>query len=264
MESSNIIILAAGEGKRLLPLTKNSPKCLVKIFGKRIIDWQIDVYKFFKINNISIVTGYQSKKIKIANVDTFFNPKYESTNMVETLFCAKEKMINSTIISYGDIIFQRNIFKKLYESKSDISVIVDKNWLSLWKLRFKNPLDDAESLKIDHDGYITSIGSKVEHLHDIQGQYIGLMKFQNDGLTELKNFYKKMKILSKIGKNPLNDSLPFQQSYMTDLLQGMINNGFKIKSIPINGGWLEVDTYSDLMKYELLLKNKTLTNFFKI
>ena len=56
--------------------------------------------------------------------------------MVETLFCAREKINNSTIISYGDIIYEESVIKKLIENTDDISLIVDKNWKDYWSMRF--------------------------------------------------------------------------------------------------------------------------------
>jgi choline kinase len=259
-----VIILAAGEGIRLKPLTNDNPKCLVELFGKSILQWQLDVFNYFKINDISVVKGYLQDQINLSNINYFQNSNYNQTNMVETLFCAREKLFGNVIISYGDIIFEKNVFKKLSESEDDISLIIDKNWEKYWKLRFDNPLDDAESLTIDHNGYITDIGQKTNQLKMIQGQYIGLMKFQNDGLKFLKNFYDDAKKMATKSKNPLNPNLPFEKSFMTDLLRAMINEGYKIKSIPISNGWLELDTYDDFIKYERMYKEKTLSKFFNV
>ena len=105
------IILAAGEGKRLRPLTENIPKCMIKLFGKSLLEWQIDTLRSCNITDISVVTGYCSDVINIPNITYFRNEKYDSTNMVETLFCAKKKLFNSVIVSYGDIIYEKKFFK---------------------------------------------------------------------------------------------------------------------------------------------------------
>ena len=173
----NAIILAAGEGKRLNPLTKNTPKGLVSLFGKSLLERQIEIFRTCDITDISIVTGYLGDMIKFSDVTYFQNSKYQNTNMVETLFCARQKLIDSTIVSYADIIFERKILEKLVDSEENVSVIVDTEWYDYWKERFENPLDNAESL-ILKDGYISNIGQKTKSLSEIQGQYIGLMKFQ--------------------------------------------------------------------------------------
>lgn len=257
----NAIILAAGEGRRLRPLTNDNPKCMVNLFGKPILERQIDIFQSCGINDISIVTGYRNDKIRFKNLRYFRNEKYATTNMVETLFCAKKSLVNSTIVSYGDIIFEKNVLEKLIDATDDICVVVDKDWYKYWKIRFDDPLEDAESLILDDNGYIKNIGQKVSNVEQIMGQYIGLMKFQNDGITTLKNFYENIKKQASCGKNPLNPKLPFEKSYLTDLLQALISNGYKIKSIPINNGWLEIDTKHDYEVYNSLYEENKLHEF---
>ena len=58
-----VIILAAGEGSRLRPLTLEKPKCLVELFGKSILKWQLDVFDYFNLDEIVIVKGYMEQKI---------------------------------------------------------------------------------------------------------------------------------------------------------------------------------------------------------
>ena len=258
----NAIVLAAGKGERLRPLTNKKPKCLVELFGKSLLEWQVDVFRNAGIQDITVVTGYMSDSINIPSVDITKNENFDSTNMVETLFCAEKKFSNSTIVSYGDIIFEPSVLKKLILSSHDFSIIIDKNWLEYWKIRFQNPLDDAESLKINSDGNITSIGQKISDIKEIQGQYIGLMKFQNSGIYNLQKFYHDSKIKSDSGINPLNPSLDFKKSYMTDLLNSLILENFDLKAIEINNGWLELDSISDLETYEKLHENNTLKHFF--
>ena len=150
----------------------------------------------------------------------------------------------------------------MISSQHDFSIIIDKNWLNYWKIRFENPLDDAESLELNSDGYITSIGRKVFDITKIQGQYIGLMKFQNSGISKLKEFYHTAKIKAKSEKNPLNPKVDFKKSYMTDLLNSLILENFNLKAIEIHNGWLELDSINDLKIYEKMYQNNTLKNIF--
>jgi choline kinase len=260
----NAIILAAGQGKRLAPLTEHKPKCMVNLFGKTILEWQISVFKKCGITDISIVTGYRSELINLPGLEFFQNKKFETTNMVESLFCASEKLNESTIVSYGDIIFEKKVLDKLIQSKEDFSVVVDKNWKRYWEMRFDSPLDDAESLKIDTDGNITSIGQKTQKIDEIEGQYIGLMKFQDSGLEKIKGFYEKIKSQSTNNSNPLNPLVSFQQLFMTDFLQGLINDGCKLRSIEIENGWLELDTIDDYDKYVKLYSKNKLSEFIDL
>ncbi len=258
----NVIILAAGEGKRLRPLTNEKPKGLVKLFGKSILERQIEIFMNAGITDISIVTGFNANMIKFPKINYFHNPNFKITNMIETLFCAKEKLNESTIISYGDIIFESTVLEKLIISENEISIIIDLEWKKYWKKRFENPLSDAESLKFNENNYITEIGQKVKKVEEIQGQFIGLMKFQNEGIKILKKFYNECRIISTNSNNPLNSTIPFKKSYMTDLLQGLIKKGFLLKSIPISNGWLELDSIEDYKLYNKMFKNNTIDEFF--
>ena len=253
-----VIILAAGQGERLRPLTKNIPKCMVDFFGKSILERQIDIFQKLGIDDISVVTGYCEQKINMKNITKLKNKNFMTTNMVESLFIAEAKLNDSVIVSYGDIIFEPKIIKNLIDSRHDISIVIDKNWKDLWSVRFDNPLEDAESLRLDKNELILELGQKVENINDIQGQFIGLMKFQNDGIFNIINFYKKMKLIANASINPLNPSLPFEKSYMTDFLQGLIKNNYKLNAITINNGWLEIDTLKDYNLYQKMFLNKTL------
>ena len=186
------IILAAGTGSRLNSLTKNNPKCLVSLFGKTILEWQLEVFQKCGISDITVVRGYKGEMINFKNLNYFDNPNFDSTNMVETLFCAKEKFNDSVIVSYGDIIFQSSVLKKLINSVYDTSIVIDNHWKVYWEKRFENPLDDAESLSIDEFNNISSIGQKITNIDEICGQYIGLMKFQGDAINGLLSIYDKL------------------------------------------------------------------------
>ena len=259
-----VIILAAGSGSRLSPLTDDKPKCTVELFGRNLLEWQLEVYKKFGITDISIVTGYKHDLITFDNIKTYHNSNFETTNMIETLFCAEKEFNDTVIISYGDIIFEAKVLQKLIESKEDFSIVVDENWEKYWKIRNENPLDDAESLKIDSSGNITTIGQKVTDISEIQAQYIGLMKFQGKSTDIIKKFYYKMKKISETEKNPLNPKIPFKKSYFTDLLYGLIKEGNELKAIPIRNGWLELDTIQDYKIYNKMKNNNSLSEIFNL
>ena len=226
------------------------------------MEWQIESFHNQGIDDITIVTGYKSDLIKYPELKKIQNKNYDSTNMVETLFCAQSELKESTIVCYGDILFNEEILKKLVDNTDDFSVIVDENWYDLWKLRFKNPLDDAESLQFDNNLFLQSIGQPVKKIDEIESQYIGLMKFQNEGILKLKSSYQKAKEISKKQSNPLNHKITFEKSYMTDLLNYLIKNGSKIKAIKINGGWLELDSMDDYELYENLKMKDETKKFF--
>jgi choline kinase len=171
------IILAAGLGTRLRPLTDNLPKCLVPLFGTPLLTTQISVLKKCNIETIQVIVGHGADKIKEAGYSCSENIRYQDTNMVASLFSAREFMRASEdlIIGYGDIIYQANNLHTVLDSDADISIMVDLNWRAYWQLRFDNPLSDAETLIMDDDNYILSLGEKTEHYDHIHEQYSGLI-----------------------------------------------------------------------------------------
>ncbi|MBF7042761.1 phosphocholine cytidylyltransferase family protein [Campylobacter volucris] len=245
------IILAAGFGSRLMPLTKNNPKCMVEYKNKKIIDYEIKALKANNINEICIVGGYLFEILKKYlnekyNINLFYeNKKYDKTNMVQTLFCARDflqkciKDKQDLIISYADIVYFENSIKKLKNDKSDFAILIDKDWEKLWKKRFDNPLDDAETLKIK-DNYIIELGKKAKNYDEIQGQYMGLFKFSYTFLKEVINTYENL------DKSKDYDGKDFENMYMTSFLQILINKFNNAKAIYTNGNWCEIDFMSDL------------------
>ena len=252
------IILAAGQGTRLRPLTDDRPKCMVEINGKSIIERQLAVMRFCGIpeEDISIVTGYRGEVLRshFAGTGIHFiqNEEYETTNMVCSLMCARPVMeaVNDILISYGDIIYEDKVLKTVLESEEDASVIVDDGWYSYWSARCENPLDDAETLMFDKEDHLTEIGQKTTELGKVQSQYIGLMRFRGQGLIDMLALADEAKARSERGEKLWRTDRFYRKMYMTDLLQGLIDTGKKLKALHINRGWYEVDDPEDLALVE--------------
>ncbi len=243
-----VIILAAGQGTRLRPLTNNKPKCMVELKNKPLVRYQLDLFEKFNISDINIVTGYLEEKINFNNVKKFYNPKFDTTNMVSTLFCAKELFdgTEDILISYGDIVYNDNVLQSIIDSTDQISVVVDKNWKEYWSARMDNPLNDVETLKIDENGFIKELGKKPNSYDDIEGQYIGLIKIRKDIVEKIKNFYETL------DKGILYDEKDYNHMYMTSFLQLISDNLTLLSPIYINNGWMEIDEPTDLNFIEFL------------
>lgn len=243
------IIVAAGQGTRLRPLTDNMPKCMVPFRNKPIIDYIIEVLNSCNISDIVVIDGYKKEvlenHLKGKNIKFYTNEKFESTNMVATLFCAENEMNEDIIISYADIIYKKEVFEKLLNSKADFSIVVDKDWKQLWQLRMNNPLNDAETMKIDKNDNIIELGKKPKNYDEIQGQYIGLLKISKRILPKVKEFY------NSLDKKAIYDTKTFDNMFMTSFIQLLIDNIIPAKAIYINGGWVEIDSNEDLAIYEV-------------
>lgn len=249
-----VIILAAGQGTRLRPLTDNCPKCMVEVNGQSIIRRQLGtMYSCgIKENDITIVTGYKSEVLKEELKDTginfIVNNEYRTTNMVYSLMCASDilEKENDILVSYGDIIYGVPVLEKILRSMDEASVVVDDGWYSYWSVRCTNPLDDAETLVLDTEGCLVEIGQKTTDISKVQSQYIGLMRFKGKGLEALLDTSREAIERTKSGRKLWRTDRDYYKMYMTDLLQGMADKDYKLKALHIQRGWYEVDDLDDL------------------
>lgn len=241
-----VVILAAGQGTRLRPLTDHMPKCLVQFKGKSLVDYQLDLFKYYSITDITAVVGYQADVFVREGVSKILNEQYATTNMVATLMKAKALFDggDDVLIAYGDIIYTQHVLEAVLNSQDDFATTIDLNWLKLWSLRMDNPLSDAETLKVNQDGFITELGKKTDSYDDIQGQYMGLIKVSKKFATDFIKYYEKL------DSAQLYDGQTHPNMYMTSYLQSLIDAGFQLKALPVNGGWLEIDSVQDLEFYE--------------
>lgn len=246
-----VIILAAGQGTRLRPLTDDRPKCMVELKGKPLLHHQLEVLKKCGVSDqdIALAAGYLQEKLVAPGIVQYRNDRYAETNMVATLFAAQAFMQpnEDLIISYGDIVFESKVFQKLLETKGDIVIAADLDWYDLWKKRMDNPLDDAETFKITSTGKVLELGKKPQTREDAQAQYIGLIKISAHKVNDFIEHYKNM------DKKANYDGQDYDNMYMTSLLQNLIDNGWHAQAALINNGWLEVDSVEDLEAYEKLV-----------
>ena len=253
-----VMILAAGQGTRLRPLTDNCPKCMVEVNGKSMIERQLETMRAcgIKDEDITIIAGYRNdvlqKKLRDRAVHFVINEEFETTNMVYSLMCARNQMeaADDVLVSYGDIIYDENVLKKILAAEDELAVVVDDSWYDYWSARCENPLDDAETLMFDKEDFLTEIGQKTSDLNKVQSQYIGLMRFRGQGLKTVLDICAEAEARTKEGKLLWRTERNYAKMYMTDMLQGMIDEGHKLRAVHINRGWFEIDDQDDLKLVE--------------
>lgn len=253
------LILAAGQGTRLRPLTDDRPKCLVPLLGKSLLARQTDTMRSCGIHRIRVVGGYRVDQIRRAGFHCYVNKAYGSTNMVESLFSAMPfiREDGDLVVSYGDIVYEEKNLRAVLNTDADIAVMVDARWRPYWELRFDDPLEDAETLVIDSEGRIVELGGKPDSYERIQAQYTGLIKFRGTRLHDLIEFHQQLDRTSVYG----NQSFP--NMYMTSFLQALIDSGWTALAVSVENGWLEVDTTQDLRRYEALAREGSLAEFYQ-
>ena len=254
----NIIILAAGKGERLRPLTDEQPKCLVPLLGMSLLERQAKIIHEIGLPDPIVVTGYRGKMIKDLGFEVRRNERFATTNMVESLFAAEDVMRRGgdVVVLYGDIVYQKEVLQKLIAGDGPISLVIDREWERYWRVRMEDPLADAETLRLDDQGRIMELGKKPRSVDEIQGQYVGMIKFGGRFIEEIAAFYHELDRSAEF------DGKDFNNMYMTSFLQALINNGFEAKAVEIENGWLEIDSTEDLAAYESLAATGDLAKFY--
>lgn len=230
------IILAAGRGSRMKHLTADLPKCLVKLRGKPLIEWQLKALRAAGINDIAVVTGYKKKLLASYKLTEFHNVRWFDTNMVASLACADEWLqLEPSIISYSDIFYETSAVISLINCPEPLAITYDPNWLQIWKKRFGDPLLDAETFSINSSNQITDIGNKPSNVEQVQGQYMGLLRITPESWKQI------VCVLSKLSKKERNEIS------MTDILQKVIKRTkLSVVGVSYEGEWGEIDSQTDL------------------
>ncbi|MFQ6055335.1 MAG: NTP transferase domain-containing protein [Methanosarcinales archaeon] len=247
LKKPKVIILAAGPGSRLMPLTKDKPKCMIKIKGKTILERQIEVFKQCGIEDIIVVRGHKKNVINYPGLKYYYNPNYQNNNILASLFHAESEMDDEFIVSYSDILIDKSVVKKLLQSHSDISVVTDTNWRSHYSNRYQHPIEEAEKVVVK-DGKIIKTGKGINP-NEVHGEFIGLVKFSKIGAEILRSNYNIAK--NMFSGKPFHEAPTFEKAYLTDMIQELVNRGFDVKNVDIDKGWLEIDTVEDVKRASL-------------
>lgn len=120
-----------------------------------------------------------------------------------------------------------------------LAVTYDPGWLKLWQKRFDDPLVDAETFKLNPDNTLTEIGQKPKSVDEVQGQYMGLLRFTPEGWGEVCRIRESLTPVER------------DRMHMTGTLQKVIQAGnVAIHAIPYELPWGEVDSADDLEIYQ--------------
>ena len=245
MSRPKALILAAGMGRRLKPLTLELPKCLAIVFsGKTLLRQQLETLNYCGIKNFVLVRGYQAKKIQLSGTRYYENPDFAETNMLHSLFCAEAELNGDVLISYSDIWYEAPVVQRLLRSDKDIAIGVDVNWKEYYLGRKDHPIEEAENVIFNGHNEVIKIGKIGAGKEEVHGEFIGMVKLTHRGCELLKRNYHRAKELFD-GK-PFQRASSFRQAYLTDLFQEMADLGVPIHCEIIGSGWKEIDTLEDL------------------
>jgi Predicted sugar nucleotidyltransferases len=236
------VILAAGAGSRLKPLTDHMPKCLLKVGVKCILEMTIENLLATNNSEIIIVTGYLENKIREFLRERFphlkityiYNEFFASTNNIYSLWLAKDAVLGDDMMMMdSDIFFDERIITKIQNSGY-------KNCLALKR---HDVHDEEIKVKTDTRGCIIEIGKEV-NVSEAAGESIGIEIFGKEALTELY-FILDRKVVTEKKVNQFYEAA-FQELSDNNLFIVDITEYF----------CMEIDTEEDLKTAEGLFLNQ--------
>lgn len=227
------IILAAGRGSRLLPLTTDLPKCLLPIGLTTVLGFQLDTLFRHGIVSATVVTGFNAHMVKAEinarqtgpKVKRLYNPFYQVADNLASCWMARKSMRQDFLLINGDTLFSPPLLEKVLSTPAtDIAVTIDQ------KDHY-----DGDDMKVTLDGpELTAIG-KTLLPQQTNGESIGMLRFMNDG-PEI--FREELKRLMK--------SEDGTKSWFLSAIDGLAKSGQRIDTINIKGStWSELDTPED-------------------
>jgi phosphoenolpyruvate phosphomutase len=232
------IVLAASRGESFGELTKNIPKALLKIDGKPILHHQIDQFSQIGIKDITVVRGFAKDKIASGKFRTIDNDEFNTTTELYSLYLAKNEIKNTTIVTYGDLIFKSYILNELVNDDSDITIIVDADYGHYQGYHEFVKTDIPFSRKLFFKNVnLECIGSNLNP-QEINGEFIGIFKVNEVGADVMR---KKL--------DYLYHQKDFRKLRMKDLFSEIIKE-HPICVKFITGNWLDINTIVDLQKTE--------------
>lgn len=246
MNAVKAIILSAGQGRRLLPLTENSPKCLLPVADHPVLAWQIDALFAAGIDEIIIVAGFQVGQIETllqeryanhGDIRIVFNPFYEVADNLASCWLARDAMNGDFLLLNGDTVIEPALVTQVLNSPvAPITLSVD----------FKKSYDaDDMKVQLNDDGWVKQV-SKIVPPDQIDAESIGLIYFREKGAA----------CFSQALEAALRHPAELKSWYLSiiDKLAGQ----HLVNSCSVSGyRWCEIDFIEDLARAGMLFTQQT-------
>jgi choline kinase/8-oxo-dGTP pyrophosphatase MutT (NUDIX family) len=247
---TRVVFLGAGKGSRLLPYTADLPKWLLPIRGRSLIQYLTATAHHAGMTDVTLVRGLAGGNPGLPCIGILENHK--QFNMVDSLFTAEARFGDDFIMSYADLLYEPRVFEAMLGSNADVAIAVDTDWVDYYRFRSGDPYAMAESLRLDGE-HVVEIGNALRRSEPLPlAQYFGLVRFQGAGVSRLSGTYHEL--LSRYQGMPWRHARRFEDAFMTDLLQELIDRGVDVRAVPVKRGWLEFDSKDD---YERVIAANT-------
>jgi len=261
-EKLSLVIPAAGSHQsqpEICSIVKDTPLCMLRIGGKSILDHQLSLFRSLDVKRSIVITGYQKEKIQAQDIEVIENSLFDETSSAFSIMQGLQQVQGKTLVSYSDIVVDKNIAEELIQSNHPITIVIDRAYKTLPRRDKKLDLVVVEEdgarqsatrkLKINKFKEIKKIGKELPS-QEATHEFIGLLFLNQEGLDNLRRLWSKA--VKEIGKSPFYESESVQRASMTDLIQYAIDSGHPVRGLVIEHGWSEIysqDDYHRLDQY---------------
>ena len=238
-----VIIIAAGRGSRLEHHTDHRPKCMVNIGGASILDHQRTALRAHQLHDLHIIRGYLADQLQVDGATYYTNETWEENNILHSLFCAREAMDGPFLSTYSDIIYTPEVVAAALKMPGDINLIVDRQWARAYQGRLDHPVEQAELVEVQGP-QVQRVGKHVG-TDQALGEFIGLASYTARGAEILRETFAELEATLSNDEH-FRNGRTFQKAYLADFFEELIQRGYPLHYVPIDGGWREIDTVEDL------------------
>ena len=230
------VILAAGYGSRLRPLTDGRPKAAVPVAGQALVLHTLDALARWGVREVVLVVGYERGALEAllagrsdVRVRMVENAAYRTTNTLASLLCAAPLLEGDFLLLDGDLLFEPDLLGPLMRPATLLAI--DRG----------RPLDDDAVKVAVADGRIAAVGKRLAAGHRAVGESIGLARVEAALAPAL--FAAGREILEAGGA----------QAYYEAAFQRLIDDGARLLPADVTGRrWVEIDDHDDLRRAEAL------------
>ncbi len=242
-EDTCAMVLAASRGDELGELTEHQPKTMVKIQGTPILTHIVDAYNAVGIKDIVVVRGYKKEAVNLPNLIYVDNEDFAETGELDSLpkaIQSRSGHVQSTIISYGDVLFNKYIPQSLCQETDDCVIFVDSNWQEQTTYARLGGFTEctipnsrrAFNAKI----YLKQLGNNVPK-ESIHGVWMGFLKVSPNAASHITDIIVEM--LAK----PAN-----RKAGIPQLLQELLKQQYPIRVLYTVGHWLDINSIEDVVQ----------------
>lgn len=224
-------------------ILREQPLCSVDIAGKTLLERQTLALRSSGVNDIFVVGGHLSDKIRVDGFKLLVNPHPEETGSAFSFMQAAPSFKKRCVLAYSDILYDRRIVERLLDSPHSITIVIDRAYATLPPRQKKLDLVVAED-RVKTNGSRTLSSNEFKKISKIGGgvtaaeanaEFIGLAYFQGTGLEKLQAAWKAAKGA-------------FDKADLIDILQHLIDSGQSVHAVPIEHGWSEIHSAEDLRR----------------